>query len=166
MQRWTRLCIFKASKESNLRLSAIQANALPTELDAIHGDERVPMLHTLLRYRIHSIAYLSPAGYSTVLQDRGTKAAASAHTPSNCVVAIEGIYDNNATLPCTDSHVGVDWTAAPPAAVHRPGFPLPVPTPEGAEVVSRPIDRRSFPVTCFHPYRRRCRHRRTPFGAR
>lgn len=77
----TTLHFLKASKESNLRQSAYQANALPIELDAIHSDERVPMLHTLLRYRIHSIACLSPAGYSTVLQDRVAKAAASAPHP-------------------------------------------------------------------------------------
>lgn len=47
------------------------------------------------------------------------------HHPLNCAVAIEGIFDNNATLSRTESHVGFGWTAAPPAAVYRPEFPLP-----------------------------------------
>lgn len=81
MQRWTRLCVFcKAMMAINHRPSDYQSDAL-TELIAIHGDERVPMLHTLLRYKIHSIACLSPAGYSTVLLDRVAKATASAPHP-------------------------------------------------------------------------------------
>lgn len=85
---------------------------------------------------------LSPAGYSTVLQDP-VRTLRNAQHPSNCAAAIEGIFNSSATLSRTGSHVGSDWTAAPPAPVPRPEFPL---APEGH---LRLVDRSSFPVTCI-----------------
>ncbi len=79
----------------------------------------------------------------------------SSRHPSDCVVAIEGIYDNNATLSRTGSHVGIGWAAAPPAAVHRPEFPALL-------RARRPV---FFPNHVLHPYRRRFGHRQTPCGA-
>lgn len=156
MQRWTRLCVFcKAMMAMNHRPSDYQSDAL-TELIAIHCNERVQMVHTLLGHRIHFVACLSPAGYSTVLQD-SVRPLQGTHHPWNCVVAIEGIYDNNATLSHTGSHVGLGWTAAPPAAVHRSEFPS-----SSRSQARRPT---LFPSHMLRPYCQRSDRRQTPRGA-
>lgn len=80
------------------------------------------MLHGLLNHKIHSAACLSPAGYLTVLLD-SVPDSRQTHHPSNCIVALDGILDNDTTLSHTDSHVWFDWAAAPPAAVRYHGFP-------------------------------------------
>ena len=57
-----------------------------------------PMLHALLRHKIHFAACLSPVGYSTVFQDLKQKTTPN---PSNCIAAIDNIYDHNTTLTST-----------------------------------------------------------------
>lgn len=78
--------------------------------------------------------------------------------PLNYIVAIDDIYDNDATLSRTGSYVGLGWAAAPPAAVHRPEFPS---SPFQVFQARRPA---FFPSHIHPPYRRRLR-RQTLFRA-
>lgn len=77
------------------------------------------------------------------------------HHPLNYIVAIDDIYDNDATLSRTGSYVGLGWTAEPPAAVHRPEF-------LGLHRARRPA---FFPSHIHPPYCRRLSRRQTPSRA-
>lgn len=111
-------------KESNPQPTDVKSVALPIELIATHGLERVPLLHGLLSHKIQLESCRSPAGYWTVLQGNPHSWRRAYH-PWNCFAAIEGIYDSETTLSRTGSRVGFGRTAAPPAPVQRPEFPLP-----------------------------------------
>ena len=89
-------------------------------------DERTLWFHTLLRYKMPLTACLSPAGYSTKLQDKVSL------EPIPLVLPLALVCDNSykmTTLTNQVSIFGIVQESAPPVILVIPQFSL-TPTPD------------------------------------